>query len=131
MDSKRMSLGMPLEIIERGLLSSLLHQHNGLAIVVFCRLVPFYHPPRAPWDHGIGLFVGASLQEFAALEREHARSGQPRCIVSDRLSSRINALFDALFSSAVFDNVPLRRATIAAGADTCSNHCFGFFLRQK
>lgn len=51
--------------------------------------------------------------EFECIWEEHIRTGEPRCIISDQLSCRINRLNNELRNSSLWSNMKLRRAVIA------------------
>ncbi|EGD95277.1 NAD+ dependent glutamate dehydrogenase, partial [Trichophyton tonsurans CBS 112818] len=50
--------------------------------------------------------------EFEAIWRENERTGVPRSVLSDTLSVAITQLDEELQKSELWDNIPLRKATL-------------------
>jgi glutamate dehydrogenase len=51
--------------------------------------------------------------EFECIWREHTRTGTHRCVLTDKISEKINALNDACAKSKLFDNLELRHAVLS------------------
>ncbi|CAI4219051.1 unnamed protein product [Parascedosporium putredinis] len=51
--------------------------------------------------------------EFEAIWSEHTRTGEPRCIISDKLSAAITQLDEELQHSELWDNTSIRRGVLA------------------
>lgn len=74
------------------------------------------HPPafyKTYVEHVQQKVEALARDEFEAIWREHERTGQPRTILSDLLSEKINSLSSKIAQSSLWDNVPLRQRVIA------------------
>jgi glutamate dehydrogenase len=60
-----------------------------------------------------GIIEKNARLEFECIWNEHMRTKEPRCIISDTISIRINELNSALRKSSLWDNVDLRKKVIA------------------
>jgi len=63
----------------------------------------------------IAIIERNALLEFDCIMHEHQRTKRPRCILTDDISNKINALNDAIKASKLWTNVDLRKRVIMEG----------------
>ena len=68
---------------------------------------------------------GNARLEFECIWQEHEKSGTPRCILTDQVSTKLNTLNTELISSSLFADMSLRRKVIMTAIPKCLVHLCG------